>query len=1803
MSATVPVHVQIYSPTAARQAGAAALALRITGPGADAGVPALQLRVPDSLLDGLYGGDYAARVHWTRASAGHPSFPAAQSRSLAQRVSIVTVPSSTRAVVLAATTGASASDGSGTFAATSLSPSSSWGTSSQFGSFSYNYPMRVPPAPSGPQPNLALSYDSGSVDGETGATNNQPSGFGDGWSLSGAGGFIERAYNSCSDDGHSTQFDLCWDSDNARLSFAGHSGTLIRVSGSIASTSTWRLQNDDGTIVTRLVGASNGDSNGETWTVTTPDGTSYYFGRASNSAWTVPVYGDDAGEPGYPGALVQAWRWNLDYVVDRNGNTETFKYTVETNRYLRHGMTSVGYTRGGTLTEIDYGANTGSTKPAAGKVTFTLTDRCSPDNPKAPAPCDSAHQSRWPDVPWDQRCLATCTASQSAPTFWTQYRVASIHTFVYSGTGTTYTAADDYGLGFTFPATGEGTKVELWLERILHVGSPGSAQIVLPYTHFVGATYANRVDPVATGDTLGKLVRLRLISVQTETGARITVSYAQTQCSSTSRPTSARGNTMRCFPQWWAPPGQPAKLDWFHKYVVTTVRADPVTGPGTDQPTYTTYNYGVPGWRYETAPGIVDSKRTWSEFAGYDKVTTRVGDTNVASREITTRTTYFRGMDGDHGSTGTTYVPGTTVPDSLWFAGRAQESTSYNGFASDYSTPVVSDTVSAPTAIATGGDGTRTAYVTGAGTSTTTTPTSSGVSRVTRTVTTIDAEGRVTQVEDQGDTATSADDRCTLTSYTGAGTDLATAYVADVKVLGRTCTTAAVPDSQLVSDTRTYYDGHTSDTTAVTRGDATRVDAYGPATGHPGTNAWQTQSTSTFDALGRLATTTDPRTGTDRTTTVAYTPAAGPVIYKDVTNTLGWTTRTAYVPQWGTERAVVDSNGRRSDATLDGLGRVTAVWQPGYSAAANPSTPSASYTYVLSQTAPSSVQSTVINAGSSATSYTLYDGLMRPIQTQSPSEGGGVIVADTFYGPTGQNTGGRPAWFTTSDPSRGFLTNTVSTQATAISYDGAGRKTADINLSSDSSGVELWRTSYYQGGDHVVTTPPAGGTVTATYTDAHGQTSKLLQYHGAAGTAADVTTYSYDHGGHLTGETDPAGNQWTWTYDLLGRQTSATDPDTGTTTTSYDNAGDVATTTDARGVTLAYSYDALDRKTGEYQDSTSGTRLASWTYDTLAKGQLTASTRYDGSDQYTIAVTGYDGGGRPTGQSVTVPASLGVLTAPYTTSDHYNRDGSLYYTHVPAVAGLPVEDLQYGYDGLGKQIGLGSTQADYLGALNFDHLNEPTDYGNGNFTGAETHIYNSYDPTTHRLIEQSVQTRHIGDNVVTDHHFTYTDSGRITSDTDTAITGNTDTQCYGYDYLQRLTSAWTPRDGNCSNAPSAAGLGGPAPYWTDYSYDVTGNRTSTTSHATDGTNTTDTYTYPAPTTGQPHAVTQTTHTGTANTGVSTGTFGYDPTGNTTRGQGRTYTWDAEGHLATITTGATTQRRIYDADGTLLATVDPVQTVLYLGDLELHKAAGSSTVTGVRTYTAAGITTAERTSDTSGNSTYSYLAPDIHGTAAAAVTADQAQNFTRRYFDPFGRDRTTTPTPWADSHGFLNQPTDPTSGTTHLGARDYTNDLGRFLSVDPILDTGDPQSLNGYAYSDNNPVNKPDPNGLTACSMLPQSDRYGCEGQGSHGTTVPAGSQISASGPSVAHLGAGTSSPSVPNPRPTPSGPADGIAQVGASVSSLFGPTGRSTYLGSARSTRDVCWPGLRARGSPSAVSPLILLPRSLSIWTRRQPSR
>ena len=592
--------------------------------------------------------------------------------------------------------------------------------------------------------------------------------------------------------------------------------------------------------------------------------------------------------------------------------------------------------------------------------------------------------------------------------------------------------------------------------------------------------------------------------------------------------------------------------------------------------------------------------------------------------------------------------------------------------------------------------------------------------------------------------------------------------------------------------------------------------------------------------------------------------------------------------------------------------------------------------------------------------------------------------------------------------------------------------------------------------------------------DARGRLVELRQY--TQGTLAgdyQATTYAYDHAGNLAQVTDPVGNEWLYEHDLRGRQVGSSDPDRGTTTTVFDDAGQVVSTTDARGLALVYLRDGLGRVTELRQGSQIGTLRASWVYDTLAKGQVTSSTRYDGGE-YTVAVTGYDEGYRPLGQSVTLPAVEGELAGMWTTSYAYAANGQLESTTLPAAGGLAQETVTTYYDELSvpEWTGGGDGFGAYVAGSSYSVFGQPLVYDLG--TSAASLLSYSYEAGTRRL-DRTWLVREGAAGYDLDLAYTYDDAGNPTSvvDTPTVAGGQGDAQCFAYDGLRRLTSAWTPGDADCAAAPAVQDLGGAAPYWMDYTFDAVGNRTGTVSHASEG-NTTSSYSYPAPAAAGAHQLSQVVTTGPG--GATTDTYAYDPAGNTiTRAldgePAQTLTWDAEGELTAVTEDSElVGEYLYSADGDrLVRRQDDVTTVYLPGGQELALDPVGE-VTATRYYTFNGQTIATRSDD----GTVTSLVSDPHGTASLAID-NTTGAITHRYTDPYGLPRGTTPA-WPGDHGYLDRPTDAT-GLVQLGARYYDPALGRFASVDPVMDLTDPQQWNGYSYAGNNPNTYTDPTGL------------------------------------------------------------------------------------------------------------------------------
>jgi RHS repeat-associated protein len=1605
---------------------------------------------------------------------------------------------------------------SGTFQAQPLSPAGSWSSGGSSGSFSYTYPFATPPGINGALPTVGMGYMSSAVDGLTSGTNNQASLVGDGWDFT-PGGYVERHFQSCAEDigGNNPApgtGDNCLGVENATLVLGGKSSELIKLKDNI-----WIPKSDDGSKVELLSGAANNAWNGEYWKVTTIDGTQYFLGRNRLPGWTqgkaetqsvltAPVFSNNPGEPCYHEKFADshcdmAWRWGLDYAVDPNGNVISYYYQPEVNYYglnLNRETAGTKYNSGGYPLRIEYGLHLDNDSvygsDAVARVTFDVAERCVPSSTFdcAPDKLTAANAGKWPDVPFDQVCKQGDVCAFGSTSFFSRKRLTGVHTQIRTGGGIKFDDVDSWELKQSFPGSGDATPPAMWLDEIIHTGKGGDsrADITLPSTKFAGFIFANRVDTVA--DKYTPLTRRRLVGIENETGGYIGVAYSGDDSSGqyckagVRMPASPETDTMRCYAAWWSPPSshEPV-LDWFHKYLVTDITELDLTGGAA--PVKVHYDYlGTPAWHYDEGQFTKQDKKTWGQWRGYETIRTTTGESSAP--QLVTETLYLRGMDGDHlpdGSTRAAKVTdstGGTIVDQDPLQGIPREVRNYktvNG-------PVQSAQITHPWLFgptATSPDGLVKAYKMDTDSVRGRTLMADGKTYRTSEVTKKFDEGRglATQVEDLGDTAVSGDETCTKLFYfldtfnqEGIRNRTRESYMYAGK-----CADAYTADNN-ITHVQVSYDGQPYNT-PPTRGNITETDAL---------DTWDSTgphyvptSRNGYDKYGREVSSEDVF---DKFTTTKYLPeTVAPVTGSTTTNTYGWTSTTTVDPNWGNPTAAVDQNGVRLDTDYDALGRKTAVWTNSRSKP-NGDTPTAKFNYVeydRAKSLPTSVESMAVqDNGSYVSSFSIYDGLGRLRQTQSTAAGGGRILSDQVYDSRGLVYKTNNGYFNDqSGPSKTLIQvadNQVFNQ-TVTEFDSRGRATASIFFKK---GVEQWRTTTIYEGDRTTTIPPAGGSPESVVTNVQGQTTQQMQYTNGytvgAANPADVMKYTYNAAGAMTSMTDSSGNTWKSGYDLRGRVVSQDDPDTGHSTYTYDKAGQVKSTTDGRGKSVFYTYDDLGRKTQVNADTATGTKLATWTYDTLTNGLglLTSSTRWDGTDQYTTKITGYDDFSRPTGTRVDIPAKEGPLAGQYPFSVTYSPTGAVASTTSPAKGGLLAEHVQHTYDGFG----LPSTsyiiddttgtitnlvsQTDYtsfkeVARLQFDAATAATDVW----------LTQTYDEATRRpqttAVDRATQVNH----QLADRTYEYDPAGQVTKIADTPEVGGTDVQCFGYDYLQRMSEAWTPTTQDCSKDKSASALGGAAPYWQSFTFDKTGNRRTMTSHTTAG-DVKSTYSYP--TDGkQPHTLRSVDTAGP--TGTSTSSYGYDDGGNMiTRNVGgnpQTFTYDTAGHSATAKDSSGDSTYTYDADGKRIITHAPTSTTLFVGDMELVLNKSTNVVTGTRFYSHGGGGVAERT----GSGGLTWMLADQHGTGSLSITAGSMKS-TQRYTDPFGNPRGAQVT-WPDKHGFVGGYQDAT-GLTHLGARDYDPSTGRFTQADPVLDPSSPQLLNGYAYANNAPATMSDPGG-------------------------------------------------------------------------------------------------------------------------------
>jgi RHS repeat-associated protein len=177
-----------------------------------------------------------------------------------------------------------------------------------------------------------------------------------------------------------------------------------------------------------------------------------------------------------------------------------------------------------------------------------------------------------------------------------------------------------------------------------------------------------------------------------------------------------------------------------------------------------------------------------------------------------------------------------------------------------------------------------------------------------------------------------------------------------------------------------------------------------------------------------------------------------------------------------------------------------------------------------------------------------------------------------------------------------------------------------------------------------------------------------------------------------------------------------------------------------------------------------------------------------------------------------------------------------------------------------------------------------------------------------------------------------------------------------------------------------------------------------------------------------------------------------------------YTYDGDGLRVAVDDGADVLYYLRGPDGNTLAEYDDMGSLvaeyLYAGGRQIGKVVP----------------------DGMGGDDVSFFHADHLG-SAMVITDDTGAATWSGENSPFGEPVSSTGTP--DRYRFTQHELDTATSLFYAKARYYHPHIGRFLSIDPVGGTlGAPQSWNPYAYVENNPLSNTDPDGRQMVPELP-----------------------------------------------------------------------------------------------------------------------
>ncbi|WP_336864602.1 DNRLRE domain-containing protein [Peribacillus frigoritolerans] len=569
--------------------------------------------------------------------------------------------------------------------------------------------------------------------------------------------------------------------------------------------------------------------------------------------------------------------------------------------------------------------------------------------------------------------------------------------------------------------------------------------------------------------------------------------------------------------------------------------------------------------------------------------------------------------------------------------------------------------------------------------------------------------------------------------------------------------------------------------------------------------------------------------------------------------------------------------------------------------------------------------------------------------------------------------------------------------------------------------------AYDAKGNYVMnSTDPEGNTVWKTYDSIGNVTGET--------TGGDTRKYEYNSNDNLTKVIDENGRTTTYEYDKAGNHTATINANGKKNLSVYNERDHITSLTDALGRQIKYDYDLVGNQT---KTSSPNGSIIEHSYNNVNRK---TSTSLNGVKRYEFS---FDANGNQLSEK--------DLVTGVTTNFVYDADDKL---KEKSYSNGRKNSYTYDKNGNALTSSFSSGSTNITVNRKVDKNDQITNISSGNtsasFTFTENdqlaglknknrtftlYNYNGADQLTRLL------TANASGTILESFDYTYDAKGNRSSEK-----SKDGTSQFTYDKSGQLTKEVRPNGDTI-----------------DYTYDAVGNRL--TKIITKGSNmTTHTYTYDA------------ANQLATNNGAS---ISHDKNGNLTNDGKRTFVYDAQDRLMEVKEGATSLGKYqYNSEGLRTSKTIGSTAIYYTYDennnvvLETNK---SGAVLASYVYDNAN----RPLTMTKAGKTYTFHA-NAHGDITSVT--DEAGTIVASFqYDAWGNHL-------KESGSFASQVPfryagyryDTETKLYYLQQRYYNPDIGRFLTLDPVLgDKENPITQNGYAYADNDPVNLIDPNGEKA----------------------------------------------------------------------------------------------------------------------------